>query len=354
MKSHQKGQGAQINPDNRFFEQRKERIGEYLDYLEAEGEQESNDTKFVEVFPKTIVNKVPSPDVGMDWSMNPYQGCEHGCSYCYARNTHEYWGYSAGIDFERTILVKKNSPQLLEEKLLSKNWKAATIVMSGNTDCYQPAERRFQITRQCLEVFWKYRHPVGIITKNALIQRDLDIIEKLASENLIMVVVSVTTLDEDLRRVMEPRTASAARRLQTIEKLTKAGVPVMAMIAPIIPGLNSHEVFDLMNAVKEAGAVDAGYTMVRLNGQIGDIFSDWVQRTHPDRAEKILNHIKSAHHGQLNDNEFGRRMKGEGKMAEQIRDSFKLAKRKAFGETKRITLNTNLHDQYKSGQFTLF
>lgn len=352
--AHQKGQGAQVNPHNRFLEQRKERIGEYLDYLAAEGEEESNDTKFIEVFPKTIVNKVASPDVGMEWSMNPYQGCEHGCAYCYARNTHEYWGYSAGIDFERTILVKKNAPALLEEKLKSKNWKAATIVMSGNTDCYQPVERRLQITRQCLEVFWKYRHPVGIITKNALIQRDLDIIEKLASENLIMVVVSVTTMDEELRRVMEPRTASIARRLQTIEKLTAVRVPVMAMIAPIIPGLNSHEVFELVKAVKEAGAIDAGYTIVRLNGQIGDVFSDWVQKTYPDRADKVLNHIRSAHDGQLNDNEFGRRMKGEGKMAEQIRDTFKLAKRKAFGETKKINLDTTLHAQYKPGQITLF
>lgn len=350
----QKGQGAQVNPHNRFFQQEKITDGEYLDYLVGEGEDLNTRTRYIEVFPKTIVNKVPSPDVGMKWSLNSYQGCEHGCTYCYARNTHEYWGYSAGTDFERVILVKKNAPDLLAQKLRSKAWKADTIVMSGNTDCYQPVERKLEITRAMLDTFWRYRHPVGIITKNALIQRDLDIIEKLQSERLIMVVVSLTTLDDELRRLMEPRTASVKRRLDTISALSSIGVPVMVMVAPMIPGLNSHEVFDLLKAAKDAGAVDAGYTMVRLNGQIGDIFTDWIKRTYPDRASKVLNHISGAHGGSLNDSRYGTRMRGEGNMAKQIADTFKLAKRMLFRDPVDMQLNTQLHAQYKHGQLNLF
>lgn len=350
----QKGQGAQVNPHNRFFKHEKVTDGEYLDYLVGEGEELAARTKYIEVFPKTIINKVPSPDVGMPWSMNSYQGCEHGCTYCYARNTHEYWGYSAGTDFERVILVKKNAPELLAKKLKSKSWKAETVVMSGNTDCYQPIERKLEITRKCLETFWRYRHPVGIITKNALIQRDLDVIEKLQSERLIMVVVSLTTMDDELRRKMEPRTASVKRRLDTMQKLSEIGVPVMVMAAPMVPGLNSHEMFDILKAAKDHGAVGAGYTMVRLNGQIGEIFTDWIKRTYPDRADKVLNHISAAHGGQLNDSRYGTRMSGEGHMAQQIADSFKLARNMIFREKVDMKLNTDLHAQFKHGQLDLF
>ena len=223
---------------------------DFLEFCRVEGEEAHRSrTNYIPIFPKTIVNKVTSPDVGMKYSLNPYQGCEHGCIYCYARNTHEYWGYGAGLDFEQIILVKKEAPNLLEEKLKSKNWQAETIVLSGNTDCYQPAEKKFGITRECLKVFLNYRHPVGIITKNALVLRDLDILKELAKDHLIAVNVSITSLSEDTRRILEPRTASIKKRLETIRLLADNGIPVNAMLAPIIPGINSHEIMDMAKAV---------------------------------------------------------------------------------------------------------
>ncbi len=351
----QKGQGAQINPNNRFVAHHSEVENSYLEYLHNEGEEDIVRTEIIETFPKTILNKVPSPDVPMDWSLNPYQGCEHGCAYCYARPTHEYWGYSAGIDFERKILVKKNAAELLEAKLRSKSWKVSPIVLSGNTDCYQPIDRQLEITRACLKVFLKFKHPVGIITKNALIQRDLDLIGALQSQNLIHVVVSVTTLNEDLRRVMEPRTASVQKRLQTIEKLAEIGVPVTVNMAPIIPGINSHEIFALLKAVKNAGALDAGYIMARLNGPVAEVFSNWLTVNYPNKAEKVLNQIAASHDGQVGDSEFGRRMRGSGKMAEQIRDTFKLAHRKVFGDVKKLKLNCQAFERPQvGGQLGLF
>lgn len=349
-----KGQGAQTNAHNRFASNTHEIDEEYLNYLVAEGEELDTKTKIIHVNPKSIVNEVKSPDVPMEWSLNPYQGCEHGCTYCYARNSHEYWGYSAGIDFERVILVKKNAPLLLDQTLSRKSWKASPIVLSGNTDCYQPIERKLEITRKCIEVLLKHQHPMGIITKNALVQRDIDLLKQMAEKNLVQVVVSITTLDEELRRAMEPRTASAKKRLETVEVLTKAGIPVMVLTAPIIPGLNSHEIFDLVKAAKDAGARDVGYTMVRLNGQIADIFSIWVQQTFPDRAEKVLNQIKAVHEGSLKDNEFGRRMRGSGNEADSISQTFKLAKKKFFGKTEKFKYNLDLYNQLKQPQLKLF
>lgn len=349
-----KGQGAQTNPHNKFIQHEKIVDREYLDYLVGEGETLAEKTNYIEVFPKTVINKVDSPDVGMGLSLNPYQGCEHGCTYCYARNTHEYWGYSAGVDFERVILVKKNAPGILAETLQKKSWKASPVVLSGNTDCYQPAERRYEITRQLLEVFWRYRHPVGIISKNALVQRDLDVLEKLNADQLVHVTISVTTLDEEIRSKMEPRTATVRKRLETIKNLSSAGIPVTVMMAPIIPGLTSHEIFDVLEAVKNAGALNAHYTMVRLNGQIGEIFRNWILQVFPDKASKVLNHISGAHGGTLNDSRYGTRMKGEGRMAEQIADTFKLARKRIFGTPAESPLNTSLHASFKSDQMTLF
>ncbi|MBD3583136.1 PA0069 family radical SAM protein [Flavobacterium selenitireducens] len=350
-----KGRGAQKNVKNRFFAESYEISDDFLNYCAAEGDDaDPNKTQYLEVFPKTIVNKVESPDVRMGWSMNAYQGCEHGCIYCYARNSHEYWGYSAGLDFERKILVKKNAPKLLEEKLSGKNWKCETIVMSGNTDCYQPAEKKFQITRQCLEVFQKYRHPVAIITKNALISRDMDIVSKLAADNLIGVNVSITSLSEKTRMLVEPRTATIRKRLDTVKLLSQAGVPVNVMIAPIIPGINSHEVLPLAKAAADAGAVSIAHTIVRLNGQIAEIFTDWIHKAMPDRAEKVLNHIKAVHGGTLNDSRWGQRMKGEGEFAEQIHAQMRLARTKFFAGKEFPALNHNLYEQYRDGQFRLF
>jgi len=349
-----KGQGAQTNPDNRFAQHTSEVDESYLNYLAFEGEEMVSKTKVIEVFPKSVVNAVTSPDVPMEWSMNPYQGCEHGCTYCYARNSHEYWGYSAGVDFERVILVKKNAPEILDQTLKKKSWKASPIVLSGNTDCYQPIERKLGITRACIEVMLKHQHPMGIITKNALVQRDVDLLQQLAQMQLAQVVVSITTLNEDLRQKMEPRTASIKKRLETVEALSAAGIPVTVLIAPIVPGLNSHEVFELLKASKQAGARDVGYTMVRLNGQIADIFSTWIHETFTDKAQKVLNQIRAAHEGSLKDNQFGRRMKGSGKEVESINQTFKMARKKFFGEPEKMSYNLGLYEQNKNPQLKIF
>jgi len=352
---HLKGRGAQQNSQNKFEALHSEWRDDFLEYCLKEGElADSNKTTYLPVFPKTIVNKVTSPDVGMSYSMNPYQGCEHGCIYCYARNTHEYWGYSAGLDFERKILIKENAPALLESKLKSKTWKAKTIVLSGNTDCYQPAEKKYRITRACLEVFLKYRHPVGIITKNALLLRDLDLITELNKYRLISVHISVTSLSEDTRRLLEPRTATLSRRLKTIRVLSENQIPVNAMLAPLIPGINSHELMSLAKTVSECGARSFAYTVVRLNGAIGILFSDWIRRTMPDKAEKVLNQIRSCHGGSLQDSRFGIRNRGEGPLARNLKDVARIAKQKYFKEKNFPELNTVLHEQYKEGQMKLF
>ena len=263
-------------------------------------------------------------------------------------------GYSAGLDFERRILIKKDAPRLLEEKLKTKNWKAQTIVLSGNTDCYQPAEKMYQIARQCLKVFLKYKHPVAIITKNALILRDLDILKELAKDNLIGVNISITTLSEKTRLILEPRTATIKKRLETVKKLSENGIPVNVMLAPIIPSINSHEILPLAKAASEYGALSIGYTIVRLNGAIGQIFSDWIKKAMPDRADKVLHQIAECHGGSLNDSRFGTRMRGEGKIAEQIHALMRLARLKYFKNKTMPKLNTALYEEYKDGQLKLF
>ncbi|NER17977.1 PA0069 family radical SAM protein [Spongiivirga citrea] len=350
-----KGRGAQQNVHNRFLENVYETRDDFLEYCRINQEEvDNNNSRYLPVFPKTIVNKVTSPDVGMMYSMNPYQGCEHGCIYCYARNTHEYWGYSAGLDFERRILVKKNAPELLEKKIRRKKWKAYPIVMSGNTDCYQPAEQQFKITRACLKVFLKYKHPVGMITKNALILRDLDVLCELQKDNLIGVNVSITSLSEETRRILEPRTTTIKKRLQTVKTLSENGIPVNVMIAPIIPSINSHEILNLAKAAKDHGARSIAFTVVHLNGAIGQIFSDWIQKTMPDRADKVLNQIKECHGGTLNDSRFGKRKAGEGRIAEQLHSMMELARMKYFKDGKMPALNTDLHREHKDGQMRLF
>jgi DNA repair photolyase len=353
--SYLKGRGAQINVKNRFFNESEEILDEFLNYCEAEGESaDANKTSFLEVFPKTIVNRVNSPDLDMGYSMNPYQGCEHGCIYCFARNTHEFWGYSAGLDFERKILVKKNAAELLEQKFQSRNWEANPISLSGNTDCYQPAERNFKITRSCLEVFLKYRHPVSIITKNALILRDLDLLEALAKQNLVTVSVSVTSLTEKVRLLLEPRTTTIAKRLQTIAVLTDRGIPVNVMLAPIIPGINSHEILPMAKAAADSGALSIGYNVVRLNGAIGEIFSDWIKKAMPDRADKVLNQIQDCHQGTLNDSRWGARMKGEGEFAQMIKNQIQLARKKYYAGRALPELDKTLFRRGFTGQLDLF
>lgn len=349
--NYKNGRGAQINPHNHFLKNQK---GDDFDDLDPSEEPEEK-TKFIEVYPKTIVNKVKSPDVRMYYSLNPYQGCEHGCTYCYARPTHEYWGYSAGTDFERIVMVKKNAPVLLEEALNKKSWPVKTITISGNTDCYQPCERTYGITRQLLEVLLKYQHPVGIITKNALITRDTDLLQELAKLNLVVVNISLTTLKEDLRRKLEPRTASSRKKLETIELLSKLDIPVNVMLAPIIPALNDDEIFSIAKATAEVGAKSMFHQIVRLNGPNGDIFTDWVTKNYPDRASKVLNQLKEIHGGQLNDSRYGKRMKGEGNYAENIRKQMEIARNRFFSNTFIPKLRTDLFEiPNKNGQMRLF
>ncbi len=345
------GRGAQYNPQNKFLK------GAYVqEHPEAidDWEQEIRHTEYIIDNSKTLVNKVTSPDVGMLYSANPYQGCEHGCIYCYARNSHEYWGYSAGLDFESRIVVKRNAPALLRKFFDNRNWEPAPISLSGNTDCYQPIERKMKITRALLEICLEYRNPVGIITKNALVLRDLDILKELAKLNLVRVFTSITSLDEDLRLVMEPRTATYKARLKVIRTLADNGIPAGVMNAPLIPGLNDMHMHDVLKAAAEAGARWAGYTVVRLNGAIGGIFRDWLYKAFPDRADKVWHQIGECHGGTVNDSRWGNRMVGDGKFAELIRSQFLLYCRKYGLNEDVMEMNTTAFRRVVNKQLTLF
>ncbi|MCZ8070869.1 MAG: PA0069 family radical SAM protein [Cytophagales bacterium] len=344
-----KGRGAQIKTENKFL--KAHYVAQHIEGLD-EPLLENLHTQIFQENARKILNRVDSPDLGFGFSMNPYQGCEHGCIYCYARNTHEYYGFSAGLDFESKIIVKRNAPQLLEKELLKPTWNAVPIMLSGNTDCYQPQEKKFEITRKMLKVLANYRHPVSIISKNSLVLRDLDLLQDLAFDNLVHVYISITTLDEELRRAMEPRTASSIKRLKTVEALAKANVPVGIMNAPIIPGLNHHEIPEVLKAAADHGALNAGMTVVRLNGSIGKIFEDWLHKNFPDRFEKVWNQICSMHGGNVNDSNFGRRMSGEGNVADAIHQLFKASKKKYFaGKTMPVYDLTKFR---KGGSLSLF
>ena len=320
-----KGRGAQFNPVNPYLKQ--EYVSEHVEGLD-EPMITNTRTEFFTEHPKKVVNKIDSPDLRAGYSLNPYQGCEHGCVYCYARNTHQYWGYGAGLDFERKIIVKENAPEILPGQLENKNWQVMPIMLAGNTDCYQPIEAKKKLTRQLLEVLLQYRHPVSIITKNALILRDLDLLEELNKLDLVHVNINITTLDEELRQKLEPRTASATKRLEVVRQLSAAGLPVNIMVAPVIPGLNDSEIPQIIKLSAEAGACNAAYTIVRLNGSVGPLFEDWIREALPDKAEKVLRQIADCHGGSLNDSRFGTRMHGEGKFAEAIAILFRMSKQK--------------------------
>lgn len=334
-----KGRGAQYNPHNRFLEN--SYVKEHVEGID-DWEVENQKTTFIFSKAKSIVNKVDSPDVGMAYSLNPYQGCEHGCTYCYARNTHEYWGFSAGLDFERKIIIKKDAPALFKKFLERKGWNAETISLSGNTDCYQPAEREHKITRQLLEIALAYKQPIGMITKNSLILRDQDILQEMAKLNLCMVYISINSLNEKLRAVMEPRTTTIKQRLKVVEELSKAGIPTGVMVAPLVPGLSDHEIPAILKTIAACGAQKAGYTIVRLNGAIGPIFEDWLRSNFPDRFDKVWHMIQSCHGGNVNDSRFGERMRGEGNIAKIISDTFKLHCRLNNLNVKPITLDPSL------------
>lgn len=337
--TYKKGRGAQFNTANRFETKYNSR-----DFVEAVDDwtESKIETQFIEVQAKSIVNKVDSPDVAMWYSMNPYQGCEHGCIYCFARNSFEYWGYSAGLDFESKILVKKNAPQLLRKFLMNPKWACVPISISGNTDCYQPAERKFGITRELLKVCSEFNQPVGIITKNAGILRDKDILQRMGEKRLASVIVSITTFNEELRRAMEPRTTTGWQRLRVIEELSKIGVQAGVMLGPMIPGLNDHEMPAIIKAAADAGATFSAYTFVRLNGAIKLLFHDWLHKNFPDRAEKVWHLIEAGHGGKVNDSEFGRRMRGEGPIAQLIADQYKTYTKKYGLQDERLGLDCSL------------
>jgi DNA repair photolyase len=314
------GRGAQFNSKNRFLKQ--ETTREHKEGID-DWDELNVPTQYLEQESKSIVNKVDSPDVGMMYSMNPYAGCEHGCIYCYARNVHEYWGYSAGLDFERKIIVKKNAPQLLRKFLMHKNWDATPIMLSGNTDCYQPAEQIYRLTRGLLEVCNEFNQPVGILTKNSWIIKDKDILQDMAKKNIVSAMVSITSFNEDLRRVMEPRTTTAKQKLKVIRELSSAGVRMGIMMGPMIPGLNEHEMQRIMKAAKENGASFTAYTFIRLNGAIKFLFHDWLYKNFPDRADKIWHLVEQSHNGKVNDSRWSVRMRGEGNIAEMVSQQYK-------------------------------
>jgi len=308
-----RGRGASSNPVGRF-----ERL--QID-SEVPGPERLT-THFLRDTTRQIIAKNASPDVPFDASVNPYRGCEHGCIYCYARTTHEYLGFSAGLDFETRIMVKEDAPELLRKELASPRWKPQVLGISGVTDPYQPVERKLELTRGCLEVLAECRNPVAIVTKNALVTRDIDYLQELAKWDAVLVFLSITTLDGRLMRTLEPRTSHPRDRLRALEKLSAAGVPCGVLVAPILPGLTDHEIPSILEAAAEAGAGWCGYTMLRLPGAVAPLFENWLEENYPDRKTRVLNRVREVHGGVLAHNRFGTRMRGHGTFAEGIKSLF--------------------------------
>jgi DNA repair photolyase len=317
------GRGVAHDPPNRFATL----------HVEREAWTEESDplprTRFYRDHTRDIIATNDSPDVPLDAGINPYRGCEHGCVYCYARPTHEYLGFSAGLDFESKILVKPEAADLLRRRLSSPRWRPRTLMLSGNTDPYQPAERRLKITRGVLEVLAEFRNPVGVITKNQLVTRDVDLLAELAAHDAVHVTLSVTSLRNEIQRVMEPRTSVPAKRLAAIEALARAGVPVGVNVAPVIPGLTDQEMPAILQAAADAGASSAAFIVVRLPHGVKELFETWLEQHFPDRKDKVLSRLRSLHEGELYDPRWGKRKRGEGPFAEQLRQMFDVAARKA-------------------------
>jgi DNA repair photolyase len=319
-----RGRGAADNPANRF-----ERLHYEPDPDLDPAEQPAPRTLFLRDDTRSIIATNDSPDVGFAASINPYRGCEHGCPYCYARPTHEYLGFSSGLDFETRIVVKEDAPELLRRELSSPKWQPQVLGVSGVTDPYQPIERRLRLTRRCLEVLTEFRNPVAVITKNHLVSRDVDLLGELARHDAAAVFLSITSLDAGLANIMEPRASQPAGRLAALEELSRAGIPAGVLIAPVIPGLNDHEIPAILSAAVRAGARYAGYVILRLPYAVADLFTAWLERHLPDRKEKVLGRIRDLRGGRLNESRFGRRMRGEGELAQQIKSLFALGCRQA-------------------------
>jgi len=351
------GRGSAINPPNRF-----ERAHSIPDYADFENDPEFLEdlrrvpTQFLPDTAASIVSENDSPDIRFRYSVNPYRGCEHGCAYCYARPYHEYLGLNAGVDFESKIFVKHGAAQLLRDWLARDSWVPEFIVFSGVTDCYQPCEREFQLTRQCLEVCLAARQPVSLITKNALVVRDLDLLAELASFGCAHVNISLTTLDAGFGRRLEPRTSSPQARLRAIRDLTDAGVPVRVMTAPIIPGLNDSEIPALLEAAAKAGARHASFTVLRLPMTVKPVFLEWLDRVEPLKRDRVVSLIQSVRDGKLNSSAFGERQRGTGELARQMEQTFKLFARKHGLDQSLPKLTTEhfIRPPLRSGQLRLF
>ncbi|MCC6846876.1 MAG: PA0069 family radical SAM protein [Deltaproteobacteria bacterium] len=320
------GRGTSRNPANRYetLHVEPDEVDQVADGADG---RDAEPTRFYRDASRSVLAESASPDVGFRFSLNPYRGCEHGCTYCYARPSHEHLGFSAGLDFERRIMVKDDAPALLRATLCSRRWRPEVVALSGNTDCYQPVERRLRLTRRCIEVFLEFRNPVEVVTKSALVARDADLFAALAEHDAARVRCSITTLDPELARRLEPRAASPQRRLDAMRALTAAGVPVGVMVAPVIPGLNDAEIPRILAAAAAAGARSAGWTLLRLARPLDELFTAWLAEHYPDRRARVLNRIRETRDGRLSDARFGRRMRGAGVYAEQIATLFALASR---------------------------
>jgi DNA repair photolyase len=346
-----KGRAAGFNPANRF-----EKLHiEPDEYIAAEdGEKRRIPTQFLLDTSKSILARNESPDIPFRYGMNPYRGCEHGCIYCYARPSHEYLGFSSGIDFETRIMVKKDAAGLLRKQFLSRAWKPQIVCLSGNTDCYQPVERKFEITRASLRVFLDFRNPVSVITKNYLVTRDIDILKDLAERNLAVVMISVTTLDAGITKKLEPRTSAPHRRLEAIELLARNNIPVGVNVAPVIPGLNDEEIPAILNSAREAGARFAGYIMLRLPYRVKDLFIEWIRREYPLKSDRVINRIKQVRDGEMSCSVFGERLRGTGIIAKNIEQLFSLSCRKYSLDTSKPELDTTQFRRYTASQQDLF
>lgn len=342
------GRGAAFNPGNRFEQLR---IDDLSDEREESGSQQIETLYYADAT-RSILAKNDSPDVPFTFSVNPYRGCEHGCVYCYARPSHEYLGFSSGLDFETRILVKKNAPQLLEEALRDPAFVPQVIALSGNTDCYQPVERKLAITRGCLEVFLRFRNPTGLITKSAMVARDADVLKEMSKWNLVCVTLSITTLDASLASRMEPRAGTPEKRLEAVRILSDAGIPVGVNVAPVIPGLTDSEIPEILRRAADHGALFAGWIMMRLPYAVKDLFQEWLRREVPLRADKVLGRVRDVRNGNLTDARFETRMTGEGELARTIEALFENSCRKLGLNEKDIQLSTE-HFQ-RAGQLPLF
>ncbi|MBX7157635.1 MAG: PA0069 family radical SAM protein [Verrucomicrobiae bacterium] len=344
------GRGVTINPPNRF---------ETLHFDKEMDDYSVNEklpirTRYYVDHSTSFITYNTSPDVGFTASINPYRGCEHGCVYCYARPMHEYLGFSSGLDFESRIMIKTRAPELLRKELSAKNWKPQTLALSSATDCYQPIERKLKLTRSCLEVLAEFRNPVSLITKNHLITRDIDVLQKLAQYQAVSVNISLTTLNPDLAKIMEPRTAQPEHRLHAITALAQAGIPVNILMAPLIPGLTDHEIPSLLQSAAQAGAQSAGYVLLRLPHSVKELFTDWLETHFPEKKKRILDQLCEMRQGKLNESQFYRRMKGQGSLAQQLDQLFKLCAKRAGLNQKHFTLNTQAFRHPAGEQLTLF